>query len=301
MRFLTDHYFQIGHSHYVAGKPCQDYALSRSSEIIACAIVSDGCSTGGNTDVGSRILAFGTLQAIRDHAKASNGSLDTAVISIVARQQQLIETVRPMLGLNRSDMLATCVYAYITRLGALIHIQGDGVIGIKYRSGWIDMHRFDWAKNAPFYPSYNDEEEKVYIINLHEGIFDTAVMSHVRFWRSPDGIFEKEEISQISFSEGRNGFIFRISAEDLSIIEFIAVFTDGVSQIGSLPNGNNLLDWRRGVTEFLSFKNNVGEFAKRRMIRGIKDMHRIGNGPIDDISFAVIHIETDGVGKEDTQ
>jgi hypothetical protein len=303
MRFSADHYFQIGHSHYTAGKPCQDHALSRSSGLIACAIVSDGCSTGGNTDAGSRILTFGTLQAIRDHAKASNGSLETAAISITGRQQQLIGTVRPMLGLDRSDMLATCVYAYLTQHGALIHVQGDGVVGIKYRTGSINMHRFDWAKNAPFYPSYEEEEAKQYIVNLHKGIVDTAVMSHVSLWRNPDGKSEREETSQISFKEGRDGYVLKIPAEDLSNIEFVAVFTDGVTQIGKLPNGDDPLDWRDGVAEFLAFKNNAGEFAKRRMIRGIKDMHQFGKGPIDDISYAVIHIEPDEKpdGKEETQ
>lgn len=301
MKLSTDHYFQIGHSHYTAGKPCQDHALSRSSGLIACAIVSDGCSTGGNTDVGSRILTFGTLQAIRDHAKASNGSLDTAAISITARQQQLIGTVRPMLGFDRSDMLATCVYAYVTQRGALIHVQGDGVIGIKHRNGCINMHRFDWARNAPFYPSYNDEEAREYILNLHRGVVDMAVMSHVSLVRSPDGKFEQEETSQISFSEGRDGYILRIPAEDLPAIEFIAVFTDGVSQIGKLPNGDDPLDWRDAVAEFLAFKNSAGAFAKRRMIRGIKDMHQFGKGPIDDISYAVVHIETDEVEKESMQ
>jgi len=160
MRFSTDHYFQIGHAHYTAGKPCQDHALSRSSGLIACAIVSDGCSTGGNTDAGARILTFGTLQAIRDHARASDGSLGTAAISITSRQQQLIGAVRPMLGLDRSDMFATCMYAYLTQQGAIIHVQGDGVVGIKFRNGSIETHRFDWAKNAPFYPSYDEEDAK---------------------------------------------------------------------------------------------------------------------------------------------
>jgi len=29
------------------------------------------------------------------------------------------------------------------------------------------------------------------------------------------------------------------------------------------------------------------------MIRGIRDLHQSGKGPIDDISYAVIHIEED--------
>ncbi len=48
---------------------------------------------------------------------------------------------------------------------------------------------------------------------------------------------------------------------------------------------------RGAVSSLLAFKNTTGEFAKRRMIRGIKDFHQVGRGPIDDISFAVVRIE----------
>jgi hypothetical protein len=293
MKFSTDHYFQIGHAHYTAGKPCQDHALSKSGGLVACAIVSDGCSTGGNTDAGARILTFGTLQAIRDHARASDGSLGTAAISITARQQQLIGTVRPMLGLDRGDMLATCAYAYLTQHGGIVHVQGDGVVGIKFWNGCIEMHRFDWAKNAPFYPSYGVEDAQQYIQGLHKGIADTALMSHVTFSRNVDGSFGQEIIRQLPFNEGREGVVLKLSREDLAAVDYIAVFTDGVSQIGKIPNGDEAVDWRDAVVEFLAFKTSTGEFAKRRMIRGVRDLHQIGKGPIDDISYAVIHVEKD--------
>src|SRR3989344_1803041 len=94
LRFSTDHYFHIGSAHYRNGKPCQDYALSGVYGPVACAVVSDGCSTGRHTDVGARVLTLSTLQAIRDHTKASGGALDTAVVSITSRQQQILSTTR---------------------------------------------------------------------------------------------------------------------------------------------------------------------------------------------------------------
>jgi len=51
------------------------------------------------------------------------------------------------------------------------------------------------------------------------------------------------------------------------------------------------VDWKDAVVQFLAFKNTAGEFAKRRMIRGIKDANKKGRGPFDDISYAVIGVQ----------
>lgn len=294
MRFFTDHYFQIGHAHYTAGKPCQDHALSRSSGSIACAIVSDGCSTGGNTDAGSRILTFGTLQAIRDHAKASSGLLRTAAISITARQQQLIGSVRPMLGLERSDMLATCAYAYLTPHGGLIHIQGDGVVGWKCQNGDIFMRRYVWSDNTPFYPSYEGLDLDAFI-ERHGNDLTTMRLNEDIVFRSSNGAYPDAAKSvSHTLQQGIAGVSLEIPRNELDYIEFVAMFTDGVAQI-------ECIDWRDAVTEFLAFKSKTGEFAKRRMIRGVKEMQKVGKGPIDDIAYAVIRIEQDDIEKERPQ
>ena len=46
----------------------------------------------------------------------------------------------------------------------------------------------------------------------------------------------------------------------------------------------------------MSFKNTTGAFAKRRMVRGLKNMDKLGKDPMDDISYAVI-----GIGLEEVE
>lgn len=283
MKFYTDHYFQIGSAHYTSGKPCQDYSLSGSNELISCAIISDGCSTGRHTDVGSRILTLSTLQAIRDHAKASGGALDTAVVSITSRQQQIIGTARLMLGLERVDMLATCAYIYLTQQGGFTHVQGDGVVALKFRDGQIRMHRYEWANNTPFYPSYGDGGIDTFI-GAHGGDLDAIRVSLHTTFRNTEGKYVDEDPKGLSLRGGLEGMLLSISRDELEQIEFVVVFSDGVTQIEGV-------DWRDAVSTFLSFKNTTGDFAKRRMIRGIKDMQQSGRGPVDDISYAVVRIE----------
>jgi len=283
IRFYTDHYFQIGSAHYSNGKPCQDYSRSGSNELIACAIVSDGCSTGGHTDVGSRVLTLSTFQAIRDHARASGGALDTAVVSITSRQQQIIGTARLMLGLERVDMLATCGYAYLTKHGGFVHIQGDGVIGLKYRDGRIKMSRYEWADNTPFYPSYGEGGIEKFV-GAHGGDLEAKRLSCSTVIRETLGSYTEDGSQEFTLREGLEGVVTKISQEELDEVEFVAVFSDGVTQIENVS-------WRDAVSAFLSFKNTGGEFAKRRMIRGIKDMQQSGHGPVDDISYAVVRVD----------
>ncbi|OHA99184.1 MAG: hypothetical protein A3A96_00705 [Candidatus Zambryskibacteria bacterium RIFCSPLOWO2_01_FULL_39_39] len=233
--------------------------------------------------MGSRILTLSTFQAIRDHAKASGGALNTAVVSITSRQQQIIGTARLMLGLERVDMLATCGYVYLTKHGGFVHIQGDGVVGLKYRDGHIKMSRYEWADNTPFYPSYGEGGIEKFV-GAHGGDLEAKRLSCSTVIRKTDGSYTEESSQEFTLREGLEGVVTKISQEELDEVGFVAVFSDGVTQIENVS-------WRDAVSAFLSFKNTGGEFAKRRMIRGIKDMQQSGKGPADDISYAVVRID----------
>jgi hypothetical protein len=45
------------------------------------------------------------------------------------------------------------------------------------------------------------------------------------------------------------------------------------------------------VLDLLGFNSTTGEFAKRRLNQFVKQAQKIGKGPMDDIAYAVIHIE----------
>ena len=94
----------------------------------------------------------------------------------------------------------------------------------------------------------------------------------------------------MSLAEGIGAVTIPIRPEELGDLEFLAVFSDGVTQIDGL-------DWKDAVVQLLAFKTTEGEFAKRRMIRLIKDAQAKGKGPVDDIAYAVVRIiqEEDGL------
>ncbi|MDO8469994.1 MAG: protein phosphatase 2C domain-containing protein [bacterium] len=297
MILSADHHFQIGHSHYTGGKICQDYALSSAGSSAACAIVSDGCSTGGYTDVGARIVSFLTLEAIRAHAKSCPGSTQGAMEAISARQAATFSELRPsldILGVKSRDMYATCAYAYVANDGGVVHVRGDGVVAMKYLDGSLRMTRFDWDDNTPFYPWYEyDGVDLESFVRRHGGDLDAPRYGSESILRpsAPEGAQAESVMVRYALRDGISGITIPISAEELLRLRFIAVLTDGITQIAGMG-------WQDAVVEFLAFKTTAGEFVKRRVNWGIKDSKRFGVGPVDDIALAAIHIDHEG-GREE--
>lgn len=290
-KLFTDNYFHIGNQHLMTGKPCQDYAISDVCQNMAFAIISDGCSTGGHTDVGSRIVALSTAAAIRERWSINGNLLDESTPNEISFcQKALLPETGQKLGLSSCDMLATCIYACLSPDGGFVHALGDGVIALKDRNKHIFMSRFEWANNTPYYPAYNDDSLDNFI-NVHGGNLDELQLSE-EIWQWDDNSFIEKDRKHYSLSNGMNGIILKISKKSMAeALEFIAIFSDGITQIENL-------DWKDAVVRFMNFKNTKGEFVKRRMIRGIKDSQKDGKGPQDDIACAVIRIEKQELAHE---
>jgi hypothetical protein len=109
---------------------------------------------------------------------------------------------------------------------------------------------------------------------------------------SPEGVLTELRQEKISLGNGIRGITKRFTAEELAEIEYIAVFSDGVTQIENLG-------WQKAVSQLLAFKTTAGEFATRRLIRAVKDAEQLGKGPIDDIAYAVIKIPEPQPNKTD--
>lgn len=299
----ADSHFSIGYDHVRSSKPCQDHALSMYIDNMACAVVSDGCSTGGETDMGARVLTFGSIAAIRAyHARHVNASFlpDTQEYGVVtevgAQQRIVLGTVRHALGLARDDMLATCGYVFATREGGVLHLVGDGVTAIKMRDGSILMHKYDWGR-APFYPQYREEMGGAgYIREIGD---PTLPALSEEVWRyDPESMHcVPEGTHQYTVIAGMQGITKSLSKEALcETIDSVAVFTDGVLSVQGV-------DWKEVVVALLSFKTTEGVFVKRRMTRALKDFLVHGKGPMDDIACGVIHVKltiADSGGADDS-
>lgn len=288
LQLSADHHFSIGHEHVHSGKPCQDHALSIAVDSMACAVVSDGCSTAGETDMGARVLTFATVAAVKAYNARYKGTLaEQGVVSEVNTQQRIVlGTVREALGLARDDMLATCGYIFATQEGAVMHLAGDGVTAIKYRDGRICVYNYNWGK-APFYPQYREEHGGAGYVREH-GTPDTPALIEEEWCYTPntENPFQKTGEQKLTVQVGMRGVTKVLSSERLlTDIDAVAVFTDGVLRVENI-------DWKEAVLALLSFKTTAGQFVKRRLNRALKDFRTFGKGPLDDIAYAVIHVTT---------
>lgn len=284
-QFFADHHFHIGNTHLGDGTPCQDYALSGRCDGLAYAIVSDGCSTGGHTDMGARLLAFATAQAIEElwTGKRSAGCADHR-IELALRQRLVLGGGRAVLGLVQGDLLATCGYALVSDRGGQLALFGDGVLAWKLRDGRCFMSRYDWAGNTPFYPIYAADGCRAFV-EVHGGDIEAKVLHEAHWLHDPSAGFVRKYELDWTMERAIRGVSHDISLNEVSeSLACLAVFSDGVTQIDGV-------DWKEAVVELLAFKSTAGAFAKRRMIRTVKRCRRTGRGPLDDLAYAVIRIE----------
>ena len=292
---VADHHFHIGSLHLRTGMPCQDYALSGIDRSSTFAIISDGCSKGGYTDMGSRLISFATATALREYEATRHVIPDEAMVREINMHQRIfLGGIRQSLKLNTRDMLATCGYAYMGSDGGFIHLRGDGVIARAYVDGTIDASSFSWGegeKNAPFYPAYLDDGCAEFI-DFHGGDLGTPTLLEECARFNPEKGWERLESKKYTIEEGIAGITIFISREEIEKnLAYVAVFSDGVNQVGSKdPLRSELLSWTDVITSMLSIKSKHGAFAKRRMIRFLKELQEKGKAPLDDIAYAVIQV-----------
>lgn len=277
MKLYTDHAFHIGKPHLTGGTPCQDYALSGLCGDAAYAIVSDGCSSGRETDVGARLVA---------HAMKMELCEKGSTIKTLAGIQARLPTASNMWGFEEQDLLATCVSAYITDGFVRIRMFGDGVFAFKFKNGAVDMHQYEWNKNAPFYPAYWTHKAFDAFVAFHSDEPHPLLGRRALF--RLDGTVVRN-VKAHSISEGVYDLQARLTPWELRHhdgLEYVAVFTDGITQVDGLS-------WEDAVRQLLLFKTIEGSFAKRRLMRVVKDAEKNGRGCLDDIAYAVIRIGGD--------
>ena len=120
-------------------------------------------------------------------------------------------------------------------------------------------------------------------IQAHGGDINEKRLTKECWEYSSDGELLQLPSEEFTLGEGICGVTQPIPQDVLETTDCIAVFSDGVTQIEGL-------DWKDAVVELLAFKTTEGEFAKRRMIRFIRDAQKDSKGPLDDIAYAVVRV-----------
>jgi hypothetical protein len=277
--YYVDDFLKIGDSHVI----CEDYVITGKIKNVFYLIVSDGCSSSPQTEMGARILAHLAKSYIIDRfSRGFNSPPDSETMSkhIIFNAERIITNLRIprqaldatlIIGLFFSEVNIFKLYSY----GDMVYIKENE------NSSEIIISTTEFSKNAPFYLSYQlDETRKKDYHNLKiDKIIETKTYdkkSAELFW---------SDIQAPAYD----------NIDPITILNFksILICSDGFSSF--------LHKWEGGAEPvnpfylarpFLEFKNKKGEFLKRRMRRALSDLEQNDKAShYDDLSIAALTYE----------
>lgn len=287
----TDSYFEIGHSH----KVCEDYALSGTIENIGYAIVSDGCSSSKESDVGARLLAHISRDAIvylhkrkllYDMSFLFSDFRTTFEELIIKKCLEVKDTLRFSCDIFDATLL---IALGIGTDYKILFAWGDGYFILKKPIGAIEVIHLEYQSGAPYYLSYELSQDKRAAYEQQYG--DSSLDRNI------DGIELDGSISYIEHSDTRSimeGSYFRVLKENFDYSQVI-VSSDGIGTYEDDPNVQPPTGIKHTkysalsvIPQIIAYKNPVGEFVTRRMNRLRKEYAETHIIHQDDVSCAAI-------------
>ncbi len=262
---------------------CEDYALVDVNDMFAYALISDGCSSSKNTDIGARIVVHSARQIIANEIGFSFRMDSELKWNDESRLAQLYDYIGNEI-IKKSDLIRRSMDLPIECLDAsliiairladsnktIVFAYGDGNIIAKSKDSYSLISTV-YQYNAPKYLSYNTSEFRM-------NIFSESVKNGntKRYYINHNGKLEVRDGEPVD----RSIFIF----EDL---DYIAICSDGIdsfvdSQMQAVGSYDISL-------KFTAFKNYNGEFVKRRLKALERECIKSKTVHNDDISMAVIY------------
>lgn len=209
-------------------KICEDYSISGYLPF-PFFIISDGCSSAPNTDVGSRILVSMANKNIK--------LLLTDYNLFIERTISQSKTIASLMGIEKESLLATLFIVVKLDYKVIVLSIGDG--DIIYKTDIINHLNFEYEKNIPFYPIYIKKifENKNNLIITKNGNKEIKHFSHINYIELP-----------------------------LENLEWIICSTDGIK---SFTNGIDLLEDYDNLIDFKNFKGDFIERKMKRFIKNL--------------------------------
>lgn len=252
----TDIFLEIGSSH----KICEDYIIQGTSPL-PYIILSDGCSTAENSEMGSRILCHLAKQYLQywqgNFKNIDYWKLGTWVI------HNAEQTAR-QLGLNRASLIATLTVAYKLDDHIRIMMYGDGSIITSGVNG-ISIRTINYEGNRPYYLEYLIDPERHFAYNQFSPLktidiyYDNSsrVTEHIAY-DSPTDITIPIDGNQL-----------------------ILPCSDGID---SFLEGTNNMKPLEFLPFMVALKNTKGKFLQRRLNKQMKAFQKGGITHFDDLS-----------------
>jgi hypothetical protein len=279
----ADAAFRGGVWHADEGLPGQDYAMAFSSPL-PFAVIADGCSQSGGSDVGARIIALAAARQLR--GRFASCRMDRLRARILAAASQ----ARRVLDIGPEALDATLGVVQSAEDGGVrTMLFGDGVIAARHRDG-IDVTIMDWAGNMPGYLSYLLAPDRLaaFLIASESAARDEgrAACRITRLRIAPDGTCGPATQRGLDAAAGLRGIEIVWPGEadnpDTAPPDIVAVLSDGVLQIQGVG-------WADALTEIMDVKAaREGRFVARRMARALGRFARQGGRLGDDLAMGAV-------------
>ena len=283
----ADSAFQIGSSHAV----CQDYALagtclpSERSQVPGAhgrpyVILSDGCSSSPDTDIGARLMVKAAERTLRGWA----GPAACDLAEIHEEAARLALTWAELLGLRPQAVDATLLTAHLDGEELAIGCSGDGVVCLRTWAGALDVYSISYPSGYPLYPSYTHQPER--LLALGDARRSGKEVRHFRS-ASAEDCLQPWGVS----GDGAPTEVFIVRAADYKCA---ALFSDGIHSFfraGQTEAGGRVeaVPLDLVLRDLISFKTNRGAFVGRRVNRFLKDCRQKGWQHADDLSVGALH------------
>jgi len=254
-----DTFIEIGSQH----KICEDYIVS-DTDPIPFIVISDGCSSSKNTEMGSMIICHLAKQYIKyrtefpiDYNKMGLWVIHNA--ELVSRQ----------LGLNPHCLNATLIVAYEYEGEINAHFYGDGCFITKGEMG-LTTHIVEYTKNAPYYLAYQLDAK------------DHRLYDQLNVDKTITTIYGDGTNTQIIEKAYDAETTVRVTTDtDITLIA-----SDGLQSF--IKKENSKITQRFGprdiIMPFIDFKTTKGKFLKRRMSKQVKAYTKDNILHFDDLS-----------------
>jgi hypothetical protein len=282
----SDSAFIIGSRHEV----CQDYAVAGgplthrlggepSPAVEPYVVISDGCSSSPDTDIGARLLVKAAERLILSRGVRA-GCLQE--IHEEAAREALAQA--ELIGLRPQAADATLLTAHLHEDTAAVACYGDGVVVFQTRNGPTDLYSVSYSSGYPLYPSYVHQPQRLRLVESFGGA------KEVKHYRASSGTGPFVLLD--SFLSDARIEIFTGRVRDLKLM---AVVSDGVhsffeaQQTETSRSAEAVTPWAP-LSELLSFKSLQGAFVARRMKRFQSDCRQKGWRHLDDLALGAVYL-----------
>lgn len=252
-----DSHFSMGCTHLI----CEDYAR-RGHSPFSWVMVSDGCSSSNDSDLGSRLLVLSAQKYLSQLNRLPDyHNFGKQVISSAAQTAQLLD-------LPDKALDATLLLAIAKGRTIQIYVYGDGFILLKNKENNWKILEFSFTQNAPFYLSYwLNENSRI----AYQNMLNTPKTLQIKEGEN-SGLFSFDKALQYQFS--------------LDEYPLIAITSDGLSKFVNM-NDYKPVSVETLLPQLFDFPSLSGSFVKRRLPAILSTLKNDNILPFDDFSTGV--------------